>query len=296
VDVAIQGLSIIGERINPGYKSSKVLLDEHDIEGIQDLAKSQVEKGAVALNLNVGEGSEPEYFAEVIRAVQSVVSVPLSFDSPDPAIQEVCLKAYDADLANGAWPIMNSVTELRWEMMDLLAIRPFKVVLMASERDDGGSREPNRTPEDVYRTAARMTERVLRETNDLTIDDLIIDVSLGPVAADTEGLTRTAIDAVEMIGKDPALAGIHMSVGLSNISIMLPARATDGKLLKTRIESAFLTMGVPLGLDMVIGTAGRKYRMLPDDDLVMVGLREALQMGTFESIIRIQELYAGVAA
>ena len=145
--MSIQGLSIIGERINPGYKSSKALLDSQDISGLQDLAKSQVEKGAVALNLNVGEASDSAYFAEVIRAVQSVVDVPLSFDSPDPAIQEVCLKAYDADLAKGAWPILNSVTELRWEMMDLLRIRPFKVILMASERDDDGSREPNRTPE-----------------------------------------------------------------------------------------------------------------------------------------------------
>ena len=294
--MAIEELSIIGERINPGYKSSKILLDDRDISGIQELAKYQVDNGAVALNLNVGEGSDTAYFAEVIRAVQAVVRVPLSFDSPDPAVQEVCLKAYDPDRAGGAWPIVNSVTELRWEMMDLLSIRPFKVILMASERDDGGSREANRTPEDVYRTAARMSRRILGEDNVLSIDDLIVDVSLGPVAADTEGLTRTAIEAVGLIGRDPALEGIHMSVGLSNISIMLPARATDGKLLKTRIESAFLTMAVPMGLDMVIGTPGRRYRFLPEDDLVMVGLREALQMGTFESIIRIQELYAGVTA
>ncbi len=296
--MAIEGLAIIGERINPGYQSSKVLLDNEDIDGIQKLAISQVEKGAVALNLNVGDRatSNPKYFAEVIRAVQAVVSVPLSFDSPDPAIQEVCLRAYDDAKAGGSWPIVNSVTELRWEMMDLLALRPFKVILMASEKDDDGSREPNRTPHDVHRTAARMAERVLRKHADLSIDDLIVDVSLGPVAADTEGLTSTAVNAIEMIGCDPSLHDIHMSVGLSNISIMLPKRAIDGKLLKTRIESAFLTMAVPLGLNFVIGTPGRNYRILPKDDLVMTGLREALQMGTFESILRIQELYAGVTA
>lgn len=291
--MAIKGLKIIGERINPGYKSSKELLDNEDIAGIQALAVDQVEKGAVALNVNVGDRGtrDPAYFAEVIRSIQSVVSVPLSFDSPNAAIQEVCLNAYDEEKAGGAWPIVNSVTELRWEMMDLLKIRPFKVLLMASERDVDGSREANRTSMDVYQTAARMTDRILSGDGGLTIDDLIVDVSIGPVAADTEGLTKTAVEAVRMIGQDPALRGIHMSVGLSNISIMVPARATDGKLLKTRIESAFLTLAVPLGLDMVIGTAGRKYRFLPDDDLVMAGLKEALQMGSFESIMRIQELY-----
>ena len=48
---------------------------------------------------------------------------------------------------------------------------------------------------------------------------------MGPVAADTECLTRMAVEAIRKIGSDPTLQGVHMSVGLSNISIMVPAKA-----------------------------------------------------------------------
>ncbi len=290
--MSLPGLSIIGERINPGFASSKILLDNGDLEGIRDLARSQVRKGAVALNLNVGDRAlrEPESMAEVIRAVQDVVEVPLSFDFPNVEVQEVCLRAYDQERAGGKPPIVNSISELRWEMLDLLAIRPFRIILMASERNEGGQRVPNRTPEEVHRTAARMVGKVL-ERGDLVPDDLIIDVSVGPVAADTEGLTKMAVEGIRLIGADGDLQGIHMSVGLSNISIMLPAKAFDGKPLKSRVESAFLTLTVPHGLDMIIGTPGRKYESLPDDDPVLIGFREAMDLGGIEGVTRIQQLY-----
>ena len=49
--MALSNLKIIGERINPGYKSSKAPLNNEDISGIQGLAVSQVEKGAYALTI-----------------------------------------------------------------------------------------------------------------------------------------------------------------------------------------------------------------------------------------------------
>ena len=100
-----------------------------------------------------------------------------------------------------------------------------------------------------------------------------------------------AIDAIKMIGDDSSLNGIHMSVGLSNISIMLPREAVDGSLLKPQIESAFLTATIPYGLDTIIGTAGRKYEMLLPENIVMEGFSEAMAMGGFDSIMRIQEIY-----
>lgn len=292
--MAIAGLNIIGERINPGFKSSKVLIDNEDIAGIQALAVKQVEKGAMSLNINVGERAltDPEYMAEIIRRVQDVVSVPLSLDFPNSEVQEVCLKAYDLKKSNGALPIVNSISELRWDMLDLLKICPFRAILMASEREENGQRVANKTAEEVYETTVRMTEKMMGNPyQTLSLDDLIIDVSVGPVGADTEGLTKMAIEAIQMIGADTALKGLHMSVGLSNISIMLPKEATDGSLLKPQIESAFLTATVPYGLNTIIGTAGRNYEMLADENIVMKGFAEAMDLGGFDSIMRIQEIY-----
>ena len=81
----IENLTIIGERINPGFKSSKLLFDQEDIAGIQALAAGQVQAGARMLNINVGELAlrKPEFMSELIPAVQKVVAVPLSFDFPN---------------------------------------------------------------------------------------------------------------------------------------------------------------------------------------------------------------------
>lgn len=291
--MTIKSLKIIGERINPGFRSSKLLFDNEDVEGIQKLAIDQVNKGASALNINIGDLAleKPEFMAEVIRSIQSALSVPLSFDFPNAQVQEVCLKTYDAEKANGAMPIVNSISELRWDMLDLLKICPCQFILMASERDEGGKHVANKTAREVHDTTSRMVQKIVTGNYGLTTQDLYVDVSVGPIGADMEGLTLMAVDAIRAIGGDPALQGLHMSVGLSNIAVMLPSKARDGTLLKPQIESAFLTMTVPHGLDTILGTAGRDYNILPDDNIVMSGVREALDLGGIEAVMRIQQIY-----
>lgn len=291
----IENLKIIGERINPGFKSTKELFDAEDIAGIQALALDQVNKGASYLNVNIGNLAlkKPEFMVEVVKAVQNVVTVPLSFDFPNVQVQEMCLKAYDLEKSKGELPIVNSISELRWEMLDLLDICPCRFILMASEREQNGKRIANKTADEVHQTVRRMVTRILGGKHSLSLQDLFVDVSIGPIGADMDGLTRMAVDSIRSIGNDPMLKGIHMSVGLSNISIMLPKNAIDGSLLKPQIESAFLTLTVPHGLDTVLGTAGRDYNTLPDDNLVMRGVKEALALDDIDAVLRIQQIYQG---
>ncbi len=289
----LENLTIIGERINPGFASSKRLLDSSDLKGIQELAVKQVANGARYLTINVGvrAASDPIFIAGVIQAVQDVVDVPLAFDYPNAAVQEVCLKTYDPAKARDQKPIVNSISELRWEMFDVLDIQPARVVLMASERLEAGVAVPNTTAQDVALTAHRMCERILSNGHGLSADDLIIDVSLCPLATDTEGVVRRAVEAIGLIGADPVLKGVHQIVGLSNLGIMLPKQALDGGPISVRVESAFLTLTMPKGLDTILGTPGREYRMLPEDDFVFRGFREALALEGFDALDRVQQLY-----
>jgi len=96
-------IRIIGERINPGFKSTKALFDNQDIAGIQALAVKQAEAGASWLNVNIGAQAltDPGWMATVIRAIQQVTTVPISFDFPSKRVQEVCLESYDATKAGG---------------------------------------------------------------------------------------------------------------------------------------------------------------------------------------------------
>lgn len=290
----IDGLTLIGERINPGFKSSRELLDAKDLPGLQALAVDQVQKGGCGyLTVNVGEAStrDPEFLADLIRAIQDVVDLPLAFDYPNREVQELCLAVYDPAKAGGRKPLMNSVAETRWDMLEIRDRQPFQVVLMASERLEDGRAVANQTAEQVHQTTRRMVAQLLSDDGRFEPEDLFLDVSLGPIGADFEGLTRRAVDAIEAIGSDPDLRRCHLLVGLSNLSISLPPRALDGGLLKVRLESAFLTLTVPHGLDYILGTPGRDYQLLPDDDFVMQGFREALALPAFETILRVQQLY-----
>ncbi|MDD4817964.1 MAG: dihydropteroate synthase [Victivallaceae bacterium] len=285
----MNGLTIIGERINPGFKSTRGFFDARDVESLGKLAAEQQSKGAKYLNINLGglAASEPDFFRAVLDEVQRKSDLPLSIDYPDLEVQQFAFRHY----RRSDRPIVNSVSELRYKMLEVLKNRPAKILLMASEREVGGEKVANRTAGEVHATARRLVERVLNTDARLTADDLFIDVSVCPIAADMEGLIPMAVDAIKLIGADPFLKGVHMSVGLSNLSIMMPARTRDGLPLKELLESAFLTNTVPFGLDTVIGTAGRDYRLLEPGNPVLVGFNEAIRLSDVEALMRIQELY-----
>ncbi len=69
-----------------------------------------------------------------------------------------------------------------------------------------------------------MAKAILSAGYDITLDDLIVDTAIGTLSSDTEGLTRASLETVNLINQDPDLKGIHMSGGLSNLSVQLPSK------------------------------------------------------------------------
>jgi 5-methyltetrahydrofolate--homocysteine methyltransferase len=285
-------LNVLGERINPGFKSTRALFENEDFAGIQALAVRQVEAGAFALNVNAGTRAmkDPQFMAEVIRAIQAVVSVPLSFDFPNAEVQEVCLKAYDQEKAGGELPIINSIAETRWELMDLLKIRPFRVILMGTERLEDGVGTPNKTGQEIAATAKRSSLRLVRD-HGLRLSDVFVDISVSALIADTTGMTRATLEGIRLIGSDPDLAGINISGGLSNIGQQLPSKAADGSALKEQLECAFLTVAVPAGMNTVLGTPWKEYRPLPEDNYVMQTFRDFIELTGGKALRQVRRFY-----
>jgi 5-methyltetrahydrofolate--homocysteine methyltransferase len=289
-------IRIIGERINPGFKSTKALFDNQDIAGIQALAVKQAEAGASWLNVNIGAQAltDPGWMATVIRAIQEVTTVPISFDFPSKKVQEVCLKCYDAAKAGGALPIVNSITEHRWDLMELYGPYRFKVILMASERveDVDGTMvaKGNKTADEIYATARRCALRLMKDFG-MPADDIFIDMSVSAIIADTERLNRSTIDAIRMIHADPQLQGVHMMGGLSNVGQQMPPKAVDGSDLKHSLENAFLTLTVPHGFDTVLGTPWRVYAPLPHDHYVLQAYRNFLEQTGTNALRAVRKFY-----
>jgi cobalamin-dependent methionine synthase I len=289
--MAIEGLTIIGESINDSVPSTKKLFDADDTQGLLDLAKSQEQGGAAYIDVNIG-ARPPEFMADMVRKIQQVTRKPLSIDTPDFSIAKAGLEAYDPDRADGKKPILNSISALRTEMFELARIRPFRPILLISERLDGGQRRACHTAQETYEAAQSLVACVRASGLGFTNDDFIFDPGIAPIGSDAEGNLKRLIQALGMIFGDADFAGSHASVGLSNFTVMLPPKRANGEPVKGPLESAFLTKAMPLGLDMVIGSVKRKYEKLPPDHPAMVCLEDVLKADGFEAIMRVRDFYA----
>ncbi|MDD8016012.1 MAG: dihydropteroate synthase, partial [Acidobacteriota bacterium] len=250
----IAGLTIIGESINDSVPSTRKFFDANDMEGLLELARSQDEKGASYIDVNVGLRA-PGFMADLVGRIQSVTAKPLSIDTPDPAIAEAGLRAYDLARAGGRRPILNSISPLRLQMFDLWAGRPFVPILMSSERFEPGAgcASMNRTAEETRQTARSLLEEARRRIPGFTNDQAIVDPGIAPIGGDCEGQLKRVLESIALIHGDPFFDGIHISVGLSNFTVMLPSKRRDGSPVKGPLESAFLTLAMPRGLDTIIG-------------------------------------------
>ncbi len=168
-------------------------------------------------------------------------------------------------------------------MFDLVSILRFKPILLVSERAEDGQGVANRTAEQTQATARRMIE--VAAVHGLAAADCLIDPAISPIGTDSDGQFQRLMGALRLIPADPVARGAHLSVGLSNFTVMLPPT-------KSPLESAFLTMAMPLGLDHVIGSVKRNYRILVDDDLALQCLVDCLALEVFDVILRVQEYYS----
>jgi len=175
-------------------------------------------------------------------------------------------------------------------MFELTRVMPFMPILLASERLENGVGKPNHTAEEVHQTARQLVQEAVR--HGIAKEQCIIDPAISPIGADSDGRFQCLMGAMRLIHDDPSLKGVHMSVGLSNFTVMIPAKRADGSPTKGPLESAFLTLAIPLGLDHVIGSVKRKYELLPSDHSAMLCLKDCLKLEGFDVVMRVQKYYA----
>jgi len=285
--MSIPGLTIIGESINDSVPSAHQLFEENNVNGIVELAKLQASKGATYIDVNVGSRS-PEFMADIVRKIQEQITQPLSIDTPDPEIAAAGLRAYNAGRAGNKKPILNSISEARLEMFDLYVEQPFIPILLITEgMDSAGEMIMNKSAEQIYDTAKSMVNHARTRIKNLSNNEIILDPGIMPIGSDSKGDFKRLMNAIELIHNDNDFAGINMSVGLSNFTTMLPSKKADGSPVRGPLESAFLTMAMPLGLNTVIGSVNRKYSILSDDHPAMQCLKDVLNLECADAIMRV---------
>lgn len=274
-------LRIIGDLINNAYARARAAFRGRDLAGYQALAKGQTDLGVAFLDVNI-DGTQriqvrPQemlaFLPDLIPAIQEVSPLPLCIDNPSVDYQRVALEHYDR--ARSGMPIVNSVAASRErlpELLELVAAYDTMVVVMASERFTADGTAQCLGPEDVHAATCQFVER-LATTAGRANDRIIVDPGLAPVGADTYGLVNIGLDAMRLIRADRDLAGVHLSVGLSNFAWGTPRG------IRPLLERAYLTLGVEAGLDFAIANPESAQAPLPDDHRMVTLLREALAQG-----------------
>ncbi|EHI98914.1 Methionine synthase [Clostridium sp. DL-VIII] len=231
--VRIDGVRIIGERINPtGKKIFKEALKNGDLDYILSQAVSQIEAGAHILDVNVGlpEIDEPSMMHKVIKEIQGIIDTPLQIDSSDHKAIETGLRYY-----NGK-PILNSVNGEDAVLDKILPlVKKYGASVVGLTLDERGI--PAKAEERF-----EIAKKIINKAAEYGIkkEDVFIDCLVLTVSAQQEEVQET-LKAVRMVKEK---LGVKTVLGVSNISFGLPNREL--------INETFLALALANGLDLPI--------------------------------------------
>ena len=231
--VNVDGITVVGERINPtGKKRFQQALREEDMNYVLEQAVSQVEAGAQVLDVNVGAPGvdEPALMPKVVKALQSVTSLPLQLDSSNVQALENGLRVY-----NGK-PIVNSTNGEQEKLDAILPLcKKYGAAIVGLAIDERGILP---AAEDRVAIARRITEAALAVG--IPREDIYIDCLTLTASAQQKDVLAT-VQALEACKKE---LGVRTILGVSNISFGLPCRPY--------LNTTFLTMAMYAGLDLAI--------------------------------------------
>ena len=231
--VTVDGITVVGERINPtGKKRFQQALREGDMNYILEQAVSQSEAGAQVLDVNVGAPGvdEPAVMEQVVKALQSVVSLPLQLDSSHADALERGLRVY-----NGK-PIVNSVngeTEVLERVLPLC--KKYGAAVVGLAIDERGIQP---SADARFEIAKRVVDAAL--AHGIPREDIYIDCLTLTASAQQQDVLAT----VEALARCKTELGVRTILGVSNISFGLPCRPY--------LNTTFLTMAMYAGLDLAI--------------------------------------------
>lgn len=189
----------------------------------------------------------------VVKAVQSVVSLPLQIDSSDPAAIEAGLRACSGRA------IVNSVNAEQDKLDTILPIvKKYGAAVVGLTMDKSGIPQTAQARFD-------MAEKIMQEAmkHGISKEDVLIDCLTLTISAQQEQAVET-LKAVRMVHEK---LGLHCVLGVSNISFGLPER--------NNITTNFLTQAMWCGLDLPIINPNLKpimdtvvsYRALSGEDV-----------------------------
>lgn len=250
----------VGERTNvTGSARFRKLITAGDYTAALQVARDQVENGAVVIDVNMDEGlldseAAMRTFLNLVAAEPDIARVPVMVDSSKFSVIEAGLKCVQGK------PVVNSISMKEGEEKFILEAKIARrhgaaVVVMAF--DEVGQAD----------TFARKTE-ICKRAYDILVnrigfppEDIIFDPNIFAIATGIEEHNNYGVDFIEAtrwIRQN--LPGAHISGGVSNLSFSFRGNEP----VREAMHSVFLYHAIEAGMDMGIVNAGQ---MIVYDDI-----------------------------
>ena len=255
--------TLIGERCNvAGSRKFLRLINERKYEEAIEIARKQVDDGALVIDINMDDGlldarREMVHFVNLIAAEPDIARVPMMIDSSKWDVITAALKC-----AQGKC-IVNSISLKEGEDVFLQRAREAQrlgaaIVVMCFDEEGQATTYQRRI--DI---AAR-AYRLLTEQADFAPGDIIFDPNVLAVATGMEEHNAYAADFIEAtrwIRQN--LPGCHVSGGISNLSFAF----RGNNYLREAMHAVFLHHACQAGLDFAIVNPATKvtYDDIPED-------------------------------
>jgi len=263
---------VIGERINTSRKLVQAAVAERDSDYITDDVKKQQEAGANFIDVNAGAriGHETEDMKWLLDTIQPIATIPLTLDSPDPAVLEMAFEMVEKT------PMINSISlekERFNAMMPFLEGKDCKVIALCM--DDTGMPISFNDILDRARDLVEKLNKIGIPTASIYVDPLV-----QPISVESNKGTMV-LDAVRAIKAE--FPEVHITGGLSNISYGLPQRKIINRTFVSLMMDAGMDSAIIDPLDKKIMATIRTADMLLGKDDFCMNYLKGVRSGAIES-------------
>lgn len=258
----------VGERCNvAGSRKFLRLIKEKSYEEALQIARKQVEDGAMVIDVNMDDGlldakAEMVHFLNLIASEPDIARVPVMIDSSKWDVIMAGLKCVQGK------SIVNSISLKEGEEVFLSHARDVKsmgaaVVVMCFD-EQGQATSYERRIEIAGRAYRLLVDKV-----GFLPQDIIFDPNVLAIATGMEEHNAYALDfirATEWIHQN--LPGAHVSGGVSNLSFSF----RGNNYLRESMHAVFLYHAIQVGMDFGIVNPSAKvtYDDIPQDHLTLI--------------------------
>jgi 5-methyltetrahydrofolate--homocysteine methyltransferase len=236
--------TIIGERVNTlGSRKVKRLILADDLDGVLEVATSQMEEGAHTLDVCVALTeltNEKDVMRKLVKKLALTVEGPLVIDSTEADVVK------DALEQNPGRSIVNSINmengRLKIESIMPLVKAHGAAVIALTIDEEGMAKTRERKAE-----VAKVIHDIVTQEYGLAPEDLIFDALTFPLTTGDPEFQNSAIETIEGIRLiEEQLPGVMTTLGVSNVSFGINPAA------RKVINAIFLYYAIKAGLDLAI--------------------------------------------